>query len=121
MILTEKTKPISLEHTDPISPVIAASPQQIPAPATADDVVGAAVPQPWQDHPPQRASPRRHRDRGQLRRAPAAGARRHRARLWPQLLRAAPRRPHPQGQHREARPAEHDGRVVRAARLRRLP
>ncbi len=46
MILTEKTKPISLEHTDPISPVIAASPQQIPAPATADDVVGAAVPQP---------------------------------------------------------------------------
>ncbi|KAF2909241.1 hypothetical protein DAI22_11g012200 [Oryza sativa Japonica Group] len=33
---------------------------------------------PGQDHPPQRASPRRHR--GQLRRAPAAGARRHRER-----------------------------------------
>ncbi|KAF2932863.1 hypothetical protein DAI22_04g032200 [Oryza sativa Japonica Group] len=37
-----------------------------------------------------------------------------------QLLRRAPRRPRaPQGQHRDARPAQHDGRVAGAAGLRR--
>lgn len=128
MILTEKTKPISLLLNIPIqslqsSQLLHSRSRRPPRPTTSSvrRCLSPVCSSPGQDHPPQRASPRRHRDRGQLRRAPAAGARRHRARLWPQLLRAAPRRPHPQGQHREARPAEHDGRVVRAARLRRLP